>query len=400
MGIAHLEDLRPNDLLEALELQWTVSEKLDGSFLEFGLDADGHFYTKRKTPDIYYSENDWPAKGWTNGFRSAHTVLELMVSELKAYGLMVAGDNATCEILNGHQPNTIRYQLDNGIFITKWNGTTPLDAFPVETDEGSPFINDFQAFITQQQIISDDGVTLVAKDQRQAWTVYVLGKGFENFKDTFFSLPSQSMKALEIQTYAEELKSFLKEASLVEGWTNQQILEVKLNKRPDNIPAENWSHMKPILAKERDHVDPQVRHFVLCLKQRALEYFTQFNQSESGGTQMEGIVVQLPSGTLFKLVDRKPFTKANRFTHFVKYALVGGRRPARSCFLSRTADWPIEKRLRRLDVLLLRYRKNRTKLVKGYIINGKMTRFSYTEDLHYRVLALFADVRERIKDGR
>lgn len=399
MGIAHLEDLRPDEILEALDLQWTVTEKLDGSFLEFGLDEEGRFYTKRKTPEIYYSESDWPAKGWTNGFRSAHTVLELLVSELVEMGLMAPGDNATVEVLNGFQPNTLRYQLNNGIFITKWNGIVPLSEFPID-DEYAPFINEFQATIFQEQLVSEDGIKFISREEQQSWSVYVLGKCLETFNDSMFRPSELDSKAQGIRIEALHLKKLILGSSHLEGWTNKQLLDLKLNKRPEHIPAESWPYMKTLLVPARTRAMIEVRHHLLQIKKMALEFFTTFNQSENGGTQLEGIVVELASGTLFKLVDREPFTKANRFTHFVKYILVGGRRPARSCFLSRTKDWPVEKRLRRLDVLLLRYRKYRTRLTKGYVINGKMTRFSYTEDLHYRVLALFADVRERIQDGR
>src|SRR5690606_38629108 len=68
---------------------------------------------------------------------------------------------------------------------------------------------------------------------------------------------------------------------------------------------------------------------------------------------VEGLVVET-KGLRFKLVDDN-FPAANRFTHWVRYCLQGGTRPPKPSFLTRTAHWPIEKRIERLHKLRDRY---------------------------------------------
>jgi hypothetical protein len=59
MGIPHFEDLDLSILLDALELRWTASEKMDGSYMEFGFDKQGEFYTRRKNGFPIHSIDEW-----------------------------------------------------------------------------------------------------------------------------------------------------------------------------------------------------------------------------------------------------------------------------------------------------------------------------------------------------
>lgn len=387
-SIPHYEDLSAKDILQSLDLQWWASEKLDGSYLEAGLDESGCFYTSRKNGERNYQLSDWPAECWANDYRAAHEVSSMIVESLVKEGAMAPGQHFGTEVLPRGRPNTIPYTMPdtlNGMLVI----TTV--SWPVSTAFYS-VVERFHATLKVDMLTSDDGKNVRSWKNKQDWVVKINTQYHRDL--TGARLGPSASKIRKV------LNMWLPQESKVEGFSIMEVLDISLAKKHPACGDRNWNELRKELKKERDELREVFTALVLLFKDIAYKVLVNEMPSVVGaGSHKEGVVVQT-SHILFKIVDRPTFSARNHFTHWVKYALVGGRRPARPCFLSRTKDWPKEARLARLEVLRQRYLDWHVMLRLPVTFMGREHVDDYSGSLHWRTLNLFADTRKRIEDGR
>jgi hypothetical protein len=178
-------------------------------------------------------------------------------------------------------------------------------------------------------------------------------------------------------------------------------MEASLAKKHPMTGDRKWAELKEEIKTEKALLKESYDDILYDFIRSVFESFTRqgIGSVKSTTGLQEGFVVQADDVT-FKIVNREVFPDLNLFTHRVKYWIVGGRRPARSSFLSRTKDWPKAERLARLDMLLERYLKHHTKLTKEIHLLRKKWSIRYDGSLHLRTLGMFYDTRKRIENGR
>lgn len=389
-SIPHFEDMSVKDILDSLDLKWMASEKLDGSYLQIGLDDAGQFYTQRKGGQPIYDIEDWPDELWSATYRRGHAVASCVIEALVTENAISPGNWLGVELLEGVQPNSIPY---------KGEMTSTYDSMVVTHTSWSPSTafycilgNDFSVKTTAL-ITRMIGATEAAQiDELANWMVRINNSLSMEWIRERLSTSADQVKLV--------LNHWLPEPSNIRGFSKREILETNLSRKHPNAGDRNWNELRKEIVQERARLRPVFDSCVLLFKEAA--YRVVVNEIDSimgSGCYKEGAVVATPRG-LFKLVDREAFSAINEFTHRVKYAIVGGRRPARSCFLSRTKDWPKEKRLARLEKLLTGYRAMRYSLHYNGMLNGRAIQLSYSGDLHRRTLGMFYDTKKRIEDGR
>ena len=371
MGIPHIEDLTPEELYDAMQGVLRSTSKIDGSFLAFGVDGDDRFYTERKGGQRYYSLDDWPQEGWCIGFRQAHVVLDHYVDYLRLLERIGRYGRATCEVVAGYQPNVVQYAYANGIILHPHKN---FDAIP------------FEASISLNQI-KTDGLTAWQERVESKWALQKI-----NVRD---------WKSFPIKE-GQDILEWLDLPSKVKPYSMRTVLAFKFNRRPDGYTKETWKTVQPLLKEERERIREAYAYRMGVLRRKAIQSLKEDigYQNYHTNTLGEGFVVSTTTGNLFKIVDREWFTPANAFVHWVRYALIGGRRPVRSSFESRTRDWPLDKRLARLEVLRQRYLANYKKLKFTWPDDKRPGSLTYSDEIHERMLMLFYDLRERLKDGR
>lgn len=390
-GIPHFEDLPLNQICEALDLNWIISEKLDGTFIEAGLDSQGVYYTRRKGGEPLYSIDSLPEECWTSTYRSAHIALAGLVEALHEAQAIEPGQHFGCEIIEGNQPNTAIYKqysdLTGVIYVTTVSFTPSTTFYQI--------VETYKTTLHVDRLLSQDGNKIIKFDTMDLWDVKINHVVGSDLIKKELSVNATRVKIL--------LLDWLDDTSNVDGFTVREVLEINLGSKHPNTGDRKWTELRAELKVERLRLQNKLNSLVCLFKDNALTLllpYVRIQISHQNGIQ-EGIVVKMSnSDQPFKLVNRPEFSRLNLFTHRVKYWLTGGRRPARPCFLSRTKDWPKEKRLARLDVLLNRYIKYRFFFRAHYRNNGVGRHMSYSGDLNQRTLNLFADVRKRIQDGR
>jgi hypothetical protein len=387
MGIPHFEDLDLDTLLDIVELRWTACEKMDGSYMEFGLDKHGRFFTRRKNGTPCYTIDDWPDEGWTNSFRAAHVVAEEVADFLVERAILRPKHFFMCEVMWGDRPNTVIYPNTASLIIHSWSYSA--DVTPVQF-----MLKDFSTSVSHSIYHSYDAKTKQLKPARNEWNILVQ----EPINSSWIWARMKPYAA----TLKKQLIGFRDE--LIQGvrMSRGDLLKVKLNQRPGFVFPDRWPAVKAAVkdtrAEWQKRIVPELQVFRnLCLRALIIDQQTGVIK---GSQFSEGLVVTTWQRNICKFVDREGFSQANAFSHWVKYALAGGRRTKRPSFLSRTAGWPVEKRLERLDVLRERYLRNHHKLHKEFSNAYKLMPVSYDRELHERTKLLFVDVRERIKNGR
>jgi len=389
-SIPHFEDLSAKEIYESLDLRWSASEKLDGSYLEAGLDDEGFFYSRRKGGEKIYSMDDWPDECWASTYRIAHEMAGMLVEALVKEQAIQPGNHIGFEIIHGRQPNVVHYSFDsryNGMMVITTVSWKPSTEF-------YSIVEHFEAFYVVPVRQSSDGMTSQVTLEHQEWCI--------RFNQQISQELIQARLTPSAQKIRKVLDMWFPQASNVEDFTIAEILDINLARKHEKCGDRNWNELRKELKREREQLWEIFRALVLLFKDIAYKVLVDEMPSVVGaGSRKEGVVVLTPGG-LFKLVDRPNFAAANLFIHRVKYMLVGGRRPVRPCFLSRTKDWPKEKRLARLTTLLYRYMKHRSRLRFTPDRSGSQQTLyvGYVGDLHQRMLNLFADTRKRIEDGR
>jgi len=391
-SIPHYEDMSVGDIYQSLDLEWTASEKLDGSFLEAGLDDDGQFYTKRKGGQPVYDLEDWPYEMWAMTYRSAHIAASQAIECLVKEDAIHAGNSISFEVLEGERPNSIIYHPPSGF---------PFNVSIYMVVTSTNWKPDTKFYVVLEKMVIHAGMkALWTYDGERAQD------GYRTFKCGLLVNKNISTDWIQarLSTHAKQVRmvldNWLPAPSHVEGFSQREVLEANLSRKHVNAGDRNWNNLRRELSAERVRLREIFNSLILLFKDAAFRVLTQENYGVMGaGSWCEGVVVQTPNG-LFKIVERLDFTILNRATHAAKYAIVGGRRPARPSFLSRTKSWPKEKRLARLNQLLKRYRDYRYSVCSRNTAQGVTLVKLYSGDLHYRTLAMFYDTKKRIEDGR
>jgi hypothetical protein len=388
VSIPHYEDLSAKAIYDSLDLMWWPSEKLDGSHLRFGLDESGSFYSRRKGGDPCHSVDDWSDECWATSYRIGHMVASTVIDALFKEKLISPEQYLEAEIIQGSSPNTIPYVIPRevpGILIIT------SSSFTFEESHIRLF-DSFECMIDVNYRQSSDGVSSEIIAEKQKWQVFINPH------------ISKEMVKARLSTHAKKFRIVLdhwfQQESKTPGFTVFDVLDINLSRKHHKCGDRNWNDLKKDLATERNELKEVFRSMVLIFKDIVYRVLVLEQPSIIGaGSFKEGVVVESNQGK-FKIVDREEFHRANRFTHIVKYWLVGGRRPARPSFLSRTKDWPKEKRLERLDTLLRRYLSKRLGLQHIIRSGARQELILYAGQLHQRTLNLFSDTRKRIEDGR
>ena len=390
-GIPHFEDLSARKIYESLDLEWLVSEKLDGSSLRFGLDESGRFYVNRKGGEPCYDVTDWPDECWAASYKIAHSVAALLVEALIKNDLIAAGQNISAEVIHGRQPNTITYEYDlayHGIMVI-----TGLSYEVRSKKEMSLLLAPFVANLKPTIRVSQDGLVDHVGPVEQCWAV--IANNVQNSHYIKVKLGKHASKLKRV------LDDWFPRESKVEGFTIEEVLNINLSRKHPKAEGRDWNVLKTALKGEREELREVFTSMVLLFKEVACKVLINESSNVIGAGYLKEGVVVAHGDTMFKFVEREVFTQANRFTHIVKYWLVGGRRPVRPCFLGRTKDWPKEERLKRLEVLRKRYLNNHYTMHYSCFASGyKLQTLFYSGDLHRRTLGLFSDTKKRIENGR
>ena len=388
VSIPHYEDLSAKEIYDSLDLMWWASEKLDGSYLLFGLDDQGSFYSQRKGGKPCYSLDDWPDELWANTYRIGHTLSNMLVESLLDEGLIQAGQSIGAEILHGRLPNTVPYifpdDSDGYLIVTN----TSFDASP----DFFSTLEKFNAFWLERSTYANERCVVDDFPFLHSWKIRVNRQ-----------IPRELAQArlmLHATKFKKVLNHWFPQESKIQGFSILEVLDINLASKHPNCGDRNWNELRKDLAVERDELREVFTSLVLLFKDIAYRVLVLEQPSSVGpGSFKEGVVVKTNNG-IFKIVDRDAFAEANRFTHIVKYWIVGGRRPARPSFLSRTKDWPKEKRLARLEVLKDRYIASHYTMHYTLEVGGREMLLSYSGELHTRTLNMFHDTKKRIENGR
>jgi hypothetical protein len=137
-GIPHIEDLKASDFINALRNfdNYTISEKIDGSNIHFGIDEKG-FYTSREHAGgkRIHDVNDYPVNFSTTFQRSAHVALSARLPELISAGLR-ENHRIEAEVLFGDLPNVVLYANNTNkiVFLRTIKGDMDLDSLQKSLD--------------------------------------------------------------------------------------------------------------------------------------------------------------------------------------------------------------------------------------------------------------------------
>lgn len=300
-GIPHIEDLPVIEFLKVLENlnEYELTEKLDGSQILFGIDEYG-FYTSRETKGgrRIYNEADYGSGFSSTYMRSAHTLLEHFLPDLKSAGFR-PGDQVEAEVLYGAVPNVVPYSADRNylIFLRTTEGAVNIDQLREKLQGQS--LN-----VTLVSPFTADGKTISLHEEINTWE--------------FSRAPIISVNLKNLQNEITENKAailrFLKKSSSIKNLTNLTILETALNKRPPWCNPQDWKAVKEEVKDQRTYIQqvlnekliPPVKEVLLNHIIRPLH--SSFGPTLDDGGWVEGIVFRhKATGKMIKLVDKGKF---------------------------------------------------------------------------------------------
>jgi len=276
MGIQHIEDLKPQELLDFLKSwnldnsKFQVSEKVDGSPMAFGLDETGRFYFRSKNTK-FYSEKDIPdiffMKNFSKYFRLLKDVplAEITQKLSKRYG----------------------FSFKQAIEITG-EGVPSYDHNIVIYDEEKIGLGIFVIFLT----------VVDGQEIRNANFWAAMAKEINDYSSIqFFAVPQIDLSQL--------------------NFDNSLIVSLSdLIEKHGNIlgsPART-----PEIKQLKSQLLDSIKKIGMSAKQQAL--LTKVNPNF--GEEYEGLVIAGPGGRLVKIVDKEGFTKKGKDNYFfIKLAM-------------------------------------------------------------------------------
>ncbi|MFA5489105.1 MAG: hypothetical protein WC284_07775 [Candidimonas sp.] len=247
----HFEDLTLSEIKKLSDTPWVISEKIDGTGIEFIHDGEVIAIRRGKK----YTINDWPYLCWTRDFRYAH---EWALKHLKC------GDHTYAEIvLDGH-PNVIKYDQKCKIVITKTNRIFENES-EIEIDTPS----------------SINGSNLIdTKYQRYCYAI-------QN-EQIIINSP-------HIPVYSQSYK-----------WIDPYEADyIKLNRRDRKFSSQDWKNVKEEIRLHRSESLIWKRK----LKTKLYDQIKTNHNTKFGNNDIEGFVINTDVVRPFKLVIQDDFLK-------------------------------------------------------------------------------------------
>jgi len=439
--------------------KYRATEKLDGANLIFGKNLKGEFYTSRegKNGQRYYSYLQYPDNVACNGFRSSHVALYNIIDYLD--DILHDGQAIETEILYGKQPNAIVYGHNYIVFlrqITGDDGINPsADQSELMCQELSIALSSRIVSVQVPVYKTKNGITIIKTKETHDWKFSAV-QPIDNSKlqvDT-----SQLTSSLE--AYLEIVSNIGCGESKDLVLTLGDIANANLNSYPipyrsiikqerDRINQTISTHHIPIIKKRL--LEDIVWNIKPVLQTE--------NVPEGMDIGVEGIVLVHPDTKhQVKIVDKERFTKINEFNfairnqiksyvkrpvipeadlgikgniysnlyeqvanifgipqlseltrikHFLKKYLgktlddtskniakiICERKDYRSDDLKKILLDQIENSLSEMSAARKKYMECRHQYVLDLPGNRKIT---YTDEIHYRTLVVFAEVREEL----
>lgn len=313
-GITHIEDMAIDQMIDALRKfeEYEISEKVDGSNLQFGYDDLG-FYTSRESkmnsPRIR-SEEDYNYSFHTTFQRAAHAALEKIVPHLINENLLIEGDAIEIEVLFGRLPNTVPYDSDVNriIFLNAVSGNPNLTAI-------RNFMKNKRTKITILAPYTTDGVTIELAHETYKWE--------------FVQTPTISMDKVtkdqaisDIDEELDALEEFMKADSGIHKFSNAEVLSLPLNVRPESVNQPDWKELKSMIKDKRIELNNalsgrtglRMRIKEILLNTLVRDIRSDFGPEIKDGGWIEGVVFRhKDTGEMFKIVDKDLFTAVNTF---------------------------------------------------------------------------------------
>jgi len=334
-GITHIEELEPREFLKAVKTlnTWEITEKMDGAAMQFGFDNDGFFTAREKKGGTERIRNadEWGNKFMHTGFRSAHMALEKLMGHIYKQSKLIEKDALySVEVLFGTLPNAIPYSEEtNQIVIIGKDGADEDGSDNM--DKMKKHLNNESVAITVDDVpYTEDGRTIKRRSETHDWEVVTVPKvrsdGIK--KEEAWSMVEQGVKNLE---------DWLKKEQLVGSKTmsNEDLLSLPMNKKPEWIGDGNWKEVKAVVAPLKDDAKEQMKSLGLDIKGPLLDMFVRGVRSHYGpsiedGGWIEGVVAKNPkTGDLTKIVDKEAFTAINKHNWSVR-SNIGDMRNAES----------------------------------------------------------------------
>lgn len=320
-GIEHIEALPLKDFIDAVRKlsKFTVTEKLDGSNLIFGIDMKGKLYTSReaKSGGRFYSVNDYSDRAAENGMKSVHAALEKALPKLKQ--VLKNGDKVEVELLFGRQPNAIVYGSNYIAFLRMLPGDNNEHPEQDKIKTLADVMKGVKVNVTTSVIYTEDGIELKKRDVTHTW----------KFTSTSF-IDSHHFEKVDVSKEISELESYLHQQSTISGFTNMNLMGVNLT----SVPKEQRAEVK---EARQNVIDTVEQKFKLPIKEKILDNILRKLKPDLQDVEIEahenvGVegVVALDPATLkqFKIVDKDVFTLINQFNYAIRNeikATVAGR---------------------------------------------------------------------------
>jgi hypothetical protein len=300
-GITHIEDLGIDEFLDVLKniKEYGITEKVDGAQILFGIDEKG-FYTSRETKGgtRIYAAEDYGISFPTTYMRSAHTLLESMLSELKSAGFR-SGDQVEAEVLYGELPNVVPYSADRNylIFLRTTEGQVNIDRLKERLDGQSLSVFLMSPF-------TPDGRTIALREETNNWVFSRAPK---------ISIDINSLHE-EVIPHVSKMVSYLRKSSGICNQPNHIIENTPLNKVPAWCKSEDWKDIKEQIKEKKIEFQTILHEgYIADIKGILLNRLVRNKQSEFGplvedGGWIEGVVLRHnKTGRMVKLVDKEVF---------------------------------------------------------------------------------------------
>lgn len=309
-SIQHFEDVPLKEKMFFMEhlSDFSITEKLDGTSFDFGIDSEGLFFTSRYTKgnaNKIYDPLDWGESGASNVFRTAHNVLSQYAESFKNY--LTPDITVSVEILYGKQSNVVVYGKDDLSYIAildivgyDGNSVTLIDKILDATNKKIITINDSVLF-------SSDGKSLQHKSIISKWKL---------IKSPTVDI--KQIQALKFGTIYNEMKKYLDADNETLHSYEATLTNMDVYNKDDKDLDKKY---KKMFNEEYDIVFDIVNDYLTQIKNVFVEYVTHkksaLGTNDSSG--IEGIVcTNYDTGVRFKIVDKNEFTNINKFYHQVR----------------------------------------------------------------------------------
>jgi cupin superfamily acireductone dioxygenase involved in methionine salvage len=316
-GISNLEDLDIKTFIDYVRRLDTMhaSEKLDGTGIYFGLDAQGQLVTSRagNNQPLYHAADEYPYFAANNALRAAHEALQGKLRDLQA--CLAPGDMIEAEVLHGRQPNTISYGLDDKNFIAILGSAN--DTNQIKADQLAGALLNQEISVKTIIVDSEDGENLDRKLVTQKFRFVGPQK-----------IDVSKVKGLNVEKHLKKLESFLETSSGVNNLSNFELMTVSLGSIPKDERVQAKEVKDRIIAEVKSKFKVQIKKELLDKivgKTKPLLGAGDLNGDEDVG--IAGVVLRDPeTGEQIKLVDKDGFSTLNTFNYAVRNQIAGNVR--------------------------------------------------------------------------